>query len=188
LNHKILCFDQLMLQRKNCTLIYFILCIRYHVKMPRPKKSESEARRPSVPSDTEIEEVVDRKVINKKVNYLVKYVDFPLCDKDWVPAESLKCISLIAEFESKRTTLDRAVITHSSSKVAKPRKGQETLQTLIDRGYVPDKIIDSIDLTGEVMYLVKFLRSSKTGIFSEHDVKETCPNLITKFVMESDEE
>ncbi|KRX73679.1 Chromobox -like protein 3 [Trichinella sp. T6] len=177
-----------MLQRKNCTLIYFVLCIRYHVKMPRPKKSESEARRPSVPSDTEIEEVVDRKVINKKVNYLVKYVDFPLCDKDWVPAESLKCISLIAEFESKRTTLDRAVITQSSSKVAKPRKGQENLQTLIDRGYVPDKIIDSIDLTGEVMYLVKFLRSSKTGIFSEHDVKETCPNLITKFVMESDEE
>ncbi|KRZ70740.1 Chromobox -like protein 3, partial [Trichinella papuae] len=164
------------------------LFIYLSVKMPRPKKSETEARRPSIPSDTEIEEVVDRKVINKKVNYLVKYVDYPFCDKDWVPAESLKCISLIAEFESKRTTLDRTVSAQSSSKVTKPRKGQETLQSLIDRGYVPDKIIDSVDLTGEVMYLVKFLKSSKTGIFAERDVKEACPNLITKFVMNSDDE
>ncbi|CAG8638636.1 1222_t:CDS:1, partial [Paraglomus occultum] len=87
----------------------------FHVSLLKPyQPSPDEFARPTPPpaiveSDTgqeeyEVEAILDKRVIRKKTQYLVKWVGYPLHDATWEPVRNLSnAPEIIKEFELTRT-------------------------------------------------------------------------------------
>jgi len=88
----------------------------FHVSLLKPyQPSPDEFARPIPPpaiveSDTgqeeyEVEAILDKRIIRKKTQYLVKWVGYPLHDATWEPVRNLSnAPEIIKEFELTRTS------------------------------------------------------------------------------------
>jgi hypothetical protein len=86
----------------------------FHVSLLKPYKESDEFEREMQPPPTfitednqeeyEVEKILDKRIIHKKPQYLVKWFGYPLYDSTWEPIENLKnCKEKVKEYESTRT-------------------------------------------------------------------------------------
>ena len=75
------------------------------------KSEESELQ----PNEYFVERILDKKTVNGKVYYFVKWEDYPISQSTWEPIKNLrKSMDLIYEFERDRKQSKRTVFKKSA--------------------------------------------------------------------------
>ena len=54
---------------------------------------------PPAPVEYQVERILDKKIVNEKVHYLIKWVGYDLLDATWEPIDNLNCPRKIDDFE-----------------------------------------------------------------------------------------
>ncbi|VDP02423.1 unnamed protein product [Soboliphyme baturini] len=81
--------------------------------------AEKRSITPSEESDDDVfsvEEIVGKRVKNGRVEYLLKWENFPSSENTWEPADNLMCHDLIREFELNEAKKSKAIRNSKSHK------------------------------------------------------------------------
>jgi hypothetical protein len=98
-----------------------------------------------------VDKVLDCRVRNGKVEYLLKWEGYASHDNTWEPEENLST-DLVSEFrEARKEKRKRKASTPADD--TRPAKEEES--DGFDRGLEPERIIGAIDSSDERMFLIK---------------------------------
>ena len=85
----------------------------FHISLLKRYNEPDELARPPPPppviindeEEYEVEQILDKRTLRKKVQYLVKWIGYPLHDATWEPIENLtNAAEKVKDFESMRTS------------------------------------------------------------------------------------
>lgn len=142
-----------------------------------------------------VEKVLDKRIHNARVEYLLKWKGYTDEDNTWEPEENLDCPDLIQIFEDARKKREgessKKRKTCSSSGVDKSGdvKGVNK-QILIEednrprgfeRGLAPDMIIGATDASGELMFLMTWKGTDEADLVPARQVNVLCPHIVIQF-------
>jgi len=137
-----------------------------------------------------VEKIEDKRIKNGKVEYYLKWKNYPKSSNTWEPVENLECPDLIEAFEEaqkkegKDGTKKRA--TTGPGGDAKKKKLAEADTTDdkpcgFDRGLEPAKIIGATDASGELMFLMKWKGSDEADLVPAKQANVKCPQVVIQF-------
>jgi hypothetical protein len=159
-----------------------------------------------------VEKILEKRVKNGRVEYFLKWKNYPESDNTWEPEANLNCPALIKEFESKlvkqksvatKSTSAKST-THASSQASSTRKQRETKEAHtkdsmdyeentnndnnlfrgFDRGMEPEKIIGATNTSGELMFLMKWKHSNEADLVFAKTANQKCPQIVIQFYEE----
>lgn len=110
----------------------------------------------------EVEAIMDRRLVKKSVQYLVKWLNFGPEENTWVDVKDMLCPPLIEIFENQSIKF-------------------ETLNPF-QRGYEAECVEDGrMESNGDIWFLVRFYDKQKLEWVSNSVVRSECPNLLIEF-------
>ena len=128
--------------------------------------------------DYTVEKVVDKRVgLKGKVEYLLKWKGYGDEDNTWEPKENLDCKDLIEIFEKKRKRKSGA----GGETASKKKKGDDDEPRGFDRILEPERIIGGTDISGELMFLIKWKGSREADLIPAKEANVKCPQTVIKF-------
>lgn len=153
---------------------------------------------PEEPAEEEysVEKVMERRLKNGRVEYLLKWKGYGDEDNTWEPEENLDCPALIQEFEEKRKKKEAEkkdkkrslVVEDKKEEVRRPAKKKaaedESRPRGFDRGLDPEKIIGATDSSGELMFLMKWKGSDEADLVAAKQANVKCPQIVISFYEE----
>ncbi|XP_063729062.1 chromobox protein homolog 1-like [Symsagittifera roscoffensis] len=154
-----------------------------------------------------VESVVGKKVTKKgKVQYLLKWKNWPHSANTWEPAENLDCPELLAAYEKEELTRvkDEDKPSTSQSKPStqaqsdsnktkvQPAKKSSSKEKAKDhfqvpatygfaRGLDPEEIHGASDAGGELKFLMKWKGQNDPDIVLAKEANIKCPQVVIKF-------
>lgn len=153
-----------------------------------------------------VEKVLDKRIRNGKVEYLLKWKGYSNEDNTWEPEENLDCPDLISEYETKRaeskkggsgsdtgsTGVKKEDRKRKSSAVSEEKKGsskkkhteEDNKPRGFERGLEPEKIIGATDSSGELMFLMKWKGTDEADLVPSSQANVKCPQIVIKFYEE----
>ncbi|XP_014245525.1 chromobox protein homolog 1-like isoform X2 [Cimex lectularius] len=153
-----------------------------------------------------VEKVLNKRISNGKVEYLLMWKGYSESDNTWEPEENLDCPDLIQQFEEERkkkmssgndlkkedTAKKRKSIVSSTTSpmlddrkpAEKKRKSDDDKPRGFDRGLEPDKIIGATDASGELMFLMKWKGTDLADLVQAKVANVRCPQVVIQFYEE----
>uniref|UniRef100_A0A1B6CEI5 Chromo domain-containing protein n=1 Tax=Clastoptera arizonana TaxID=38151 RepID=A0A1B6CEI5_9HEMI len=154
-----------------------------------------------------VEKVLDRRMKNGKVEYLLKWKGYSDDDNTWEPEENLDCPDLIAAYEETRKKRDMGGSTKKEEPPAKKKKNlpiapvpQDEKKPIpekkkkvveedgkprgFDRGLDPEKVIGATDSSGELMFLMKWKGTDEADLVPAKQANVRCPQIVIQFYEE----
>lgn len=148
-----------------------------------------------------VEEIIDKRIVNGKVQYYLKWKGYTNDDNTWEPQENLECPDLIAEFErnwekKQQEKAAKSVRKHkaTSEEESKDKKKKRSIEPVkpqpkpeitklngFERGLKPERIIGATDTSGELMFLMKWEGTDEADLVRSRDARNKCPQLIIEF-------
>ncbi|GFY61440.1 chromobox protein homolog 3 [Trichonephila inaurata madagascariensis] len=139
-----------------------------------------------------VEKILDKRLVDGKVQYFLKWKGYPDEDNTWEPEENLDCPFIIKEFEKnwnaknglgsvssekrKFNGVDQAADHLTKRKDDKP-KG-------FDRHLEPDRIMGATDNGGELMFLMRWKGCEEADLVPSKIANLKCPQIVIQFYEE----
>lgn len=136
-----------------------------------------------------VEKIIDKRILpNGKVEYYLKWKDWPSETNTWEPEEHLtNCIDLIHQFERERKQGRPAKRTKISKKENLPQTTLSVPQTYVlpringfERGLIPERIVGATD-SGGLTFLMKWKGLDTLELVRSPIARLHCPQLVIQF-------
>ncbi|XP_022211810.1 chromobox protein homolog 3 [Drosophila obscura] len=142
-----------------------------------------------------VERVEDKRLVNGRTEYYLKWKGYPRSENTWEPVENLDCPDLISTFEeslkTKKEPKKRVATVSTPENIRSKRKSfmedetEETRKLIgFERGLVPSKILGATDSLGQLMFLMKWKGSDHADLVSAKVANERCPQVVIAFYEE----
>ncbi|XP_028036811.1 chromobox protein homolog 1-like isoform X1 [Bombyx mandarina] len=146
------------------------------------------------PEEFSVEKILDRRVKNGKVEYLLKWKGYSNEDNTWEPEDNLDCPELISAYEEARMKKEREaaqvvpdiseenLATRKRSKRGSKKKIEEIEKPRgLARGLEPEKILAGQLFHGTLFFLVKWRNCLEMDVVPGHSLGEAFPEFVIDY-------
>jgi len=137
-----------------------------------------------------VEKILDKRVRNSKVEYLIKWEGYPDTENTWEPQENLDCPDIISNYEDKAEKKKEEKKRKKEAESSGGKKKQKVVEEEdnkprgFDRGLQPERIIGATDSSGELMFLMKWKDSDEADLVPARQANVKCPQIVIQFYEE----
>jgi len=137
-----------------------------------------------------VERILDKRVRNSKVEYLIKWEGYPDTENTWEPQENLDCPDIISAYEDKAAKKKEEKKRKKEAESTGGKKKQKVVEEEdnkprgFDRGLQPERIIGATDSSGELMFLMKWKDSDEADLVPARQANVKCPQIVIQFYEE----
>ena len=102
-----------------------------------------------------VERILDKRVRNSKVEYLIKWEGYPDTENTWEPQENLDCPDIISAYEERAEKKKEEKKRKKEAESSGGKKKQKVVEEEdnkprgFDRGLQPERIIGATDSSGK---------------------------------------
>ncbi|XP_012890997.1 PREDICTED: chromobox protein homolog 3-like [Dipodomys ordii] len=147
-------------------------------KRRKKQSRKSERISEAEPKLFAVEKVLGRRIVEGKVEYLLKWKGYSDADNTWETEDNINCPDLIEAFlNSHNASLSGA----STSK--EPRDTGDNPRGFA-RGLEPEGIIDAKQSSGGLMFVMKWKGSDETELVPAKEANVKCPQMVIAFYEE----
>lgn len=158
-----------------------------------PAQPESVGPQSGKHEEFSVEKVLDRRIKNGKVEYLLKWKGYSDEDNTWEPEDNLDCPDLISAYEEARLKREREAAPqpeveegHTTRKRAKRGDKKKKVEEIekprgLARGLQPENILAGQLFHGSLYFLVKWQDCSEMDVVPGHDLGEAFPDFVISY-------
>lgn len=124
-----------------------------------------------------VEKILDKRINNGRVEYLLKWKGYSDADNTWEPEENLDCPDLISSYELTAKNSEQESEKAEKNKVIV----EDNRARGFDRNLDPDKIIGATDASGELLFLMTWKGCDEADLVPASQANIRCPELVISF-------
>jgi hypothetical protein len=150
-----------------------------------------------------VEKILDKRFIDERVEYYVKWKSYPNQSNTWEPIDHLlECKKLIQEYESNKLFINNSIEDSDDTEVEYEDEVEDQIEDEIqsdvstvepssdlsndskrgfDKGLTPEKIMAATLDNNEIMFLIKWKEEENGDIVSAKEANIRCPQLVIQF-------